>query len=71
MKQVALNLSLQLRDLYLDKHLPHYTWGKNDIEDKDIDELLREYVVNIDDKKMLLIHILNHVIYLYNSPCKS
>lgn len=48
-------VNIKLRDLYLDKHLPHYTWGKNDIEDKDIDELLREYVVNIDDKKMLLI----------------
>lgn len=48
-------VNIKLRDLYLDKHLPHYTWGKNNTEDKDMDELLREYVVNIDDKKMLLI----------------
>ena len=48
-------VNIKLRDLYLDKQLPHYIWGTNDIEDTDIEKLLKEYIVDVDAKKMLII----------------
>ncbi len=48
-------VNIKLRELYLDEHLPHYRWEKNNTIDSDIDKLLREYIVDFEDKKMLLI----------------
>lgn len=53
-------VNIKLRELYLNKHLPNYIWKTNDIEDvdceeSDIEQLLREYIIDNDDKKMLLI----------------
>lgn len=48
-------VNIKLRDLYLDKQLPHYIWTTGDEPLSDLKELLREYTVDNDGKKMLLI----------------
>ena len=47
--------NIKLKDIYLDSHLPHYTWKAGDEPLADLKELLEEYVIDINDKKMLLI----------------
>lgn len=50
-------INIKLRDVYLDKQLPHYIWKQNKIISKDLKELLSEYI-NIginENNKMLLI----------------
>lgn len=47
--------NVKLREIYLEDHLPHYVW-KADVEPlDDLRDLLCEYIVDRDDKKMLLI----------------
>lgn len=48
-------VNIKLKELYLEKHLPHYKWKSDDESSTDLKELLREYIVDNDDKKMLLI----------------
>lgn len=48
-------VSIKLRDIYLEEHLPHYIWKTNDEPFDDLKELLREYVVDNNDREMLLI----------------
>ena len=52
-KNAGVNIMLQ--ELYPEKHLPHYKWKSDDEESADLKELLREYIVDNDEKKMLLI----------------
>lgn len=48
-------VNIKLRELYLERHLPHYIWKDNTKLSYDLKELLKEYTVDNDDKKMLLI----------------
>ncbi len=50
-------INIKLRELYLEEHLPHYIWYKNDENEisTDLKELLSEYINEKDDNKMLLI----------------
>lgn len=48
-------VNIKLKDIYLEKHLPHYVWKTNDEPSYDLKGLLREYIVDNDEKKMLLI----------------
>ncbi len=48
-------VNVKLKDVYLDEHLPHYTWGDNENIFVDLKELLNEYVDDYDENKMLLI----------------
>lgn len=48
-------VNIKLKELYLEEHLPHYVWKTNDEPLDDLKELLCEYTVDNDDKKMLLI----------------
>lgn len=48
-------VNIKLSELYLEKHLPHYIWKTNVKLRYDLKDLLGEYIVNRDDKKMLLI----------------
>lgn len=48
-------VNIKLKELYLEEHLPHYVWEMNDEPLDDLRELLCEYTVDNDDKKMLLI----------------
>lgn len=49
--------NVKLKEVYLEEHLPHYIWYKNnEIEPStDIKELLSEYINDKRDRKMLLI----------------
>ena len=47
--------NIKLEDIYLEKQLPHYIWKTNDQPSYDLKELLSEYIVDKDGKKMLLI----------------
>jgi len=44
-----------LKSIYPKEHLPHYLWKTNTTESYDLEELLSEYIVDNNDKKMLLI----------------
>lgn len=44
-----------LKNIYPKEHLPHYFWKTNTKESHDLEELLSEYVVDNNCKKMLLI----------------
>lgn len=48
-------VNIKLNEIYLEKHLPHYVWKMIDEPLDDLKELLCEYTVDNDDKKMLLI----------------
>ncbi len=48
-------VNVKLKDVYLDKHLPHYIWGNNKSENTDLKELLTEYIEEHNENKMLLI----------------
>lgn len=47
--------NVKLRDIYLENHLPHFVWKMDDEPFCDMKELLREHIVDINNKKMLLI----------------
>ena len=48
-------VNIKLSKLYLKEHLPHYKWKMNDKMSYDLKNLLREYIVDNNDKKMFLI----------------
>ncbi len=48
-------VNIKLKDIYLEKHLPNYVWKTGDEPLYDLKDLLSEYIVDNDDKKMLLI----------------
>lgn len=48
-------VNIKLRELYLEKHLPRYKWKLNDKLSYDLKDLLREYIVDKEGKRMLLI----------------
>lgn len=48
-------VNIKLRDIYLEEQLPHYKWRKNSKNSYDLRNLLNEYIVENDEKKMLLI----------------
>ncbi len=50
-------INVSLKDVYLEKHLPHYIWGYNENESDDLKELLTEF---IDDNKIKTLLILGH-----------
>lgn len=47
--------NVKLKDIYLEEHLPHYIWERDDEPSFDLKELLSEYIIDNNDKKMLLI----------------
>lgn len=47
--------NIKLRDLYLEEHLPHYIWKANKNPRNDLKDLLKEYIVDSDKRRMLLI----------------
>ncbi len=48
-------VNIKLKDIYLEEHLPQYIWKTNKKTRNDLKELLKEYIVDNSDKKMLLI----------------
>lgn len=48
-------INVKLSEVYLEEHLPHYIWGKNEKPSCDLKTLLSEYINVKSDKKMLLI----------------
>ena len=48
-------VNIKLKELYLEKHLPSYIWKHNRKSEYDLKKLLGEYIVDNDDKKMLLV----------------
>ncbi len=48
-------VNVKLREVYLDKHLPHYIWGNNEEKRNDLKELMIEYIEENNRNKMLLI----------------
>ena len=48
-------INVKLREVYLDKHLPHYMWEENRSVRKDIKDLLLEFIYETNVNKMLLI----------------
>ncbi len=48
-------VNVKLKDIYLEEHLPNYIWATNTKPRNDLKKLLREYTVDNNDKKMLLI----------------
>lgn len=48
-------INVKLREVYLDKHLPHYMWEENRNVRKDIKDLLLEFIYETNVNKMLLI----------------
>lgn len=48
-------VNVELSDVYIDFHLPHYIYGENEIESVDLKELLTEHIDNRYGNQMLLI----------------
>ncbi len=48
-------VSIKLRNIYLEEHLPHYVWRTEDDLLNDLKTLLKEYIIDKVDKQMLLI----------------
>ncbi|WP_375146920.1 pentapeptide repeat-containing protein [Bacteroides acidifaciens] len=48
-------VNVKLSEVYLEEHLPHYTWRDNIEEGHDLKDLLSEYINVKDKNKMLLI----------------
>ncbi len=52
-KNVGVNI--KLRNIYLEEQLPHYVWKTNNVTLCDLKELLSKYIIDNNEKKMLLI----------------
>ena len=48
-------INIKLKEIYLEEHLPHYVWKTEKEPLCDLKDLLSEYIVDNDGKKMLLI----------------
>lgn len=48
-------INIKLKEIYLENHLPYYIWKMEEEPLHDLSELLSEYIVDNDDKEMLLI----------------
>lgn len=48
-------VNIRLSDVYLEEHLPHYIWGKNEKPSSDLKALLSEHIDKKIGNKMLLI----------------
>ena len=48
-------INICLRELYVEKHLPHYIWEENTKESDDLKNLLSEYIDKNGNNKMLFI----------------
>ncbi len=48
-------INICLRELYVEKHLPHYIWKENTKESDDLKNLLSEYIDKNGNNKMLFI----------------
>ena len=48
-------VNIKLNQLYLEEYLPHYIWKSNTTLSCDLKELLKEYIIDNNDKKMLLV----------------
>lgn len=48
-------VNVKLSDVYIEEHLPHFIWGDNKEESKNLNEFLSKYIDNKNDNKMLLI----------------
>lgn len=47
--------NIKLREIYLEEHLPQYIWKANKNPRSDLKDLLKEYIVDNDKRRMLLI----------------
>ena len=48
-------VNIKLRELYLEEHLPQYIWKASQKPRNDLKDLLKEYIVDIANRRMLLI----------------
>ena len=48
-------VNVKLKDVYLEEHLPHFIWRRNNKESDTLKKLLSEYINEYQGKKMLLI----------------
>ncbi len=48
-------INVSLKDVYLEKHLPHYIWGYNENESDDLKELLTEFIYDNEIKTLLIL----------------
>lgn len=48
-------VNIKLKDIYLEKHLPHYIWKTGDEPFDELRDLLREYTTDKAERKLLLI----------------
>ena len=48
-------VNIKLREVYLEKHLPHYIWGSGKNIRDDLKDLLKEYIYPHNENKMLVI----------------
>lgn len=47
--------NVKLKEIYLEEYLPHYIWKENKNPESDLKKVLYEYIIDNNDKKMLLI----------------
>ncbi len=48
-------VNIKLSDVYLDEHLPHFIYGENRNESKELKKFLTQYIEKSNENKMLLI----------------
>ena len=48
-------VNIKLKDIYLEEYMPHYIWKTNTKPSDKLRRLLKKYIVDNNDKKMLLI----------------
>lgn len=48
-------INIKLKELYLEEHLPYYVWKTDGESLDDLKDLLKEYIIDNNEKKMLLI----------------
>lgn len=48
-------VNIKLREVYLDEHVPHYIWKDSKLPRGDLKKLLKEYIIENTEKRMLLI----------------
>lgn len=48
-------VNVKLKDIYIDSHLPHFVWRCNEKESDNLNTLLFKYIVENNEKEMLLI----------------
>lgn len=48
-------VNIKLRDVYLEEQLPHYVWERNSEPSDKLRDLLKKYIIDNNEKKMLLI----------------